>query len=145
MINLNLRKLFLLLLYPVLGYSENWLGFIEKAFIKLERNNPEIRYYYYNMEAQKYRAKQAIDQYKPAINFTIYYGYDNYKYRNKTFYTMLKYFSISLAQPIFHPEILSQWNREINIYNSYKYDYLNIIQKQRLYLLSSIINNILLR
>lgn len=140
---INSKKIILLLLYPLLGFSGNMVSYLEKAFSELQNTDPVIKYSLYNVKSQKYYAKQVIDQYKPSLNIQVYYGYDNYKANNRKKETILKYYSISISQPIFHPEILSQWEKEKSNYKSLKYNYLDIIQKQRLHLISAIINAIL--
>jgi len=82
---------------------------LEALIKKAERNDYKLKSLLYKVKAGKYRVDQAKAQYHPQITFTTYYGWQEYKpYYSSEIRQVLKYYFLSLKQPVYHPEILAK-------------------------------------
>ena len=113
-----MKKVFILtFFFFLLSLSSYADDFIDKLLDRAEKNDFKLKSLKYQEKAKEYQIEQYKSQYKPQINFSSYLGWQEYKpyYGDKTQQT-LQYYYLSLKQPIYRPEILSQ----IKISKTYK-------------------------
>lgn len=82
---------------------------LENYLNKVEKNDFRLKSLIHQLKSKDYVVEQAKSKIKPQIRISSYLGWQKYKpyYGGETSQT-LKYFYISLTQPIYHPEYLTQ-------------------------------------
>jgi len=104
-----------------------------------EKNNRRIKALGHRVKAHDWKLDQILSKYKPKLLIESYYGYQEYKpYNRGTVSSNLKYFYVSLKQPVFYPEVFKEYQQEkvykeieeLNLQKekqSFRYTFLNMI------------------
>ncbi len=104
-----MRKITKILLISFFILNKSFGDNIDDLLNRAIESDFKLKALQYQKKAKEYQVEQSISKYKPQLNFTSYLGWQEYKpyYGNKTQQT-LQYYYLSLKQPIYRPEVLSQ-------------------------------------
>ncbi len=137
-----MKKKFLFVLLFLI-FNCNAFGFnLSNLLSKVEKEDFKISSLFFRVKADKYRVRQAKSQYLPHVSFTAYLGWERYKpYYSDEVQQTLKYYYLTLNQPVYHPEIFEKI-KQTEIYS--EIDRLKLKQEKqyiRYYLLVNLIND----
>ncbi len=83
---------------------------------RAEQNSPGIKSMLYQLKARNYQLWQTISQYFPHVNILGSWGKEKYhSYYGRCISQKIYSYSISLVQPLFHPEVFAQY-KQIRLY-----------------------------
>jgi len=102
---------------------------LEDLIKRAEENDYKLLSLLHRVKAGKYRVEQVKAQYRPQVSFTTYYGWQEYKpYYSDEVRQLLKYYYLSLKQPIYRPEILAKL-KQTKLYS--EVDSLRVLQERQ--------------
>ncbi|ADY73956.1 outer membrane efflux protein [Desulfurobacterium thermolithotrophum DSM 11699] len=102
---------------------------LEELVHKAESNDFKLRSLKHKVKAREYQIQQVISQYKPQLSFSTYFGWQEYKpYYGGLIKQKLKYYYLTLKQPVYRPEIISKL-KQTKIYK--KIDTLKVQQEKQ--------------
>jgi len=105
-----MRKVVSLILFLfVFALSSYGEDLIDQLLERAIQNDFKLKSLKHQEKAKEYQIEQSKSQYKPQISFSSYIGWQEYKpYYGDNRKQTLKYFYLSLKQPIYRPDVFSQ-------------------------------------
>ena len=108
---MRLPKIFVLFVFIIAIFSSSYsYSFDLSAFFsQAEKRDYHLKNLLHKKEAGKYRIYQAKSAYLPKVDFSSYFGKEKYRYYSGyEVKKRLRYYYLSLKQPIIHPELLAK-------------------------------------
>lgn len=95
-----------LFVFSLNSYGED---LIDQLLERAIQNDFKLKSLKHQERAKEYQIEQSKSQYKPQVSFSSYIGWQEYKpYYGGSRKQTLEYYYLSLKQPIYRPEVLSQ-------------------------------------